>query len=58
LLVPIFGIISSALVLKERFTTTELVSLCLVLVGLVLVVLGTQLSRAVMAKWNRLVGGG
>lgn len=58
LLIPIFGIISSALVLKERFTTTELLSLCLVLAGLILVVLGTKLSRAVIVKWNRFVGGG
>lgn len=58
LLVPIFGILSSALFLNERFTATELLSLCLVLAGLTLVVLGTKLSRAVMAKWNRFAGRG
>ena len=56
LLVPIFGIISSAVVLRERFSATELLSLCLVFAGLILVVLGAKLSRAVIVKWNRLVG--
>jgi O-acetylserine/cysteine efflux transporter len=58
LLVPIFGIVSSTLVLRERFTTMELLSLCLVLTGLILVVLGPKVSRPIAVKWNRVVGGG
>ena len=55
LLVPIFGVISSALVLKEEFTALDLTSFCLVLAGLILVVLGEKLFRAVVVKWNKLL---
>jgi O-acetylserine/cysteine efflux transporter len=43
LLVPIFGIISSVLVLHEEFTWIELTSICLVFAGLLLVVFGSRL---------------
>jgi O-acetylserine/cysteine efflux transporter len=44
LLVPIFGVASSAIVLRERFTATSAIAATLVLIGLALHVLGDKLS--------------
>ncbi|MDL1968711.1 MAG: EamA family transporter [Deltaproteobacteria bacterium] len=52
LLVPIFGIASSFVILNERFTQIELLSTCLVFVGLALIVFGSKLSEFVRLKAN------
>ncbi|MEA3437102.1 MAG: EamA family transporter [Thermodesulfobacteriota bacterium] len=44
LLVPVFGIVSSFIVLEEKFTHIELISSCIVFGGLSLVVFGSKLT--------------
>jgi len=44
LLVPIFGIISSFIVLDEKFTQIELIASCIVFGGLSLIVFGSKLA--------------
>ena len=44
LLVPIFGIVSSFIVLDEQFTLVELIASCVVFMGLSLIVFGAKLS--------------
>jgi len=53
LLVPVSGIISSALVLGERFTLIQLLSLCIVFAGLFMVIMEARLSRIRTPKWKR-----
>ena len=52
LLVPIFGIVSSFIVLDERFTYIELISSCMVFAGLSLIVFGSKLAAFVRTKAN------
>jgi drug/metabolite transporter (DMT)-like permease len=54
LLVPVSGIVSSAVVLGETFTLIELLSLCLVFAGLSMVVMEARLSSFLTPKWNRI----
>ena len=54
LLVPVSGIISSALVLGERFTVIELLSLCIVFAGLFMVIMEARLSSMPTPKWKRI----
>ena len=46
LLVPIFGIVSSFIILDEKFTHIELIASCTVLGGLFLIVFGSKLSSS------------
>ncbi len=53
LLVPVFGILSSVVVLNESLSAFELTASCLVLAGLFFVVYGVKLSEFVAARLNR-----
>lgn len=50
LLVPIFGIVSSFIILDERFTYIELISSCMVFAGLSLIVFGSKLAAFVRSN--------
>ncbi|MFH1974675.1 MAG: EamA family transporter [Pseudomonadota bacterium] len=52
LLVPIFGIISSVIVLNETFSAIQVAATLLVFTGLSLVVFGTRISTFIMLKLN------
>lgn len=50
LLVPIFGIISSIIILSESFSFFELIASCLVFTGILLIVFGAKLSALVIVR--------
>ena len=52
LLVPVFGILSSVVVLNESLSVFELIASCLVLAGLFVVVYGVRISEFVAARLN------
>ena len=52
LLVPVFGILSSVVVLNETLSVFELTASCLVLAGLFFVVYGVRISEFVAARLN------
>lgn len=50
LFVPVFGIILSASILNESFTSMEFLALCLVFAGIIPVVFGTKFSKIFRVK--------
>jgi len=52
LLVPVFGVLSSVVVLNETLSIFELTASCLVLAGLFFVVYGVRISEFVAARLN------